>query len=104
MPADNNFQDDNTISAVMPVAAMPGLKPFAVSMPVAQALMGGKARSEVYLCIKRGEVDAIKDGEKTLIVLSTIERRQTGLPRAVMSPRIQRTPQVKTGKRQAAGG
>jgi hypothetical protein len=60
----------------------PELKPFAVPLPVARKLLGGKSRSEIYKAVGRGELDAVKDGKRTLITTASIERRQTGLPRA----------------------
>jgi hypothetical protein len=71
---------------------IPELKPYAVSIPVAQSLMGDKSRSEVYEARARGEVDFVKDGKKTLVVLASIERRQAALPVATMvePPELQR--------------
>jgi hypothetical protein len=62
--------------------ALGTLKPYAVPIKTAQKLLAEKPRSEIYKAIGRGELDAIKDGAKTLIVLASIERRQAALPRA----------------------
>jgi len=64
------------------------IKPFAVSIRVAQKLLGDKARSVVYDEIGRGRLEAIKDGGKTLIVLESIERYMASLPEA----KIKRSP------------
>jgi len=61
---------------------IPELKPYAVDIPDARKLMGNKSRSGVYEAAARGEVDFVKDGKKTLVVLASIERRQAALPPA----------------------
>jgi hypothetical protein len=61
---------------------IPELKPYAVAIPVAQSLMGDKSRSEVYEAAAKGEIDLVKDGKKTLVVLASIESRQAALPPA----------------------
>ena len=50
------------------------LQPFAVTITDTQLILGGKARSEIYKAIGRGDLDALKDGSKTLIVVSSIVR------------------------------
>jgi hypothetical protein len=75
--------EDSTMSDTEQTAIkIPELKPFAVAIPVAQSLMGDKSRSELYEAAARGEVDFVKDGKKTLVVLASIERRQAALPPA----------------------
>jgi hypothetical protein len=71
---------------------IPELKPYAVDIPVARKLMGNKSRSEVYEAAAKGEVDFVKDGKKTLVVLASIERRQAALPAAnvKLTPRKRR--------------
>ena len=66
----------------------PELKPYAVAMPVAQSLMGDKSRSEVYEAAARGEVDFVKDGKKTLVVLASIERRQAPRVKSRVRPSV----------------
>jgi hypothetical protein len=68
-------------------ATSAALKPFAVTIPVAQQLLGNKARSEVYREIASGRLTAVKDNGKTLITVESIERRQQSLPIAKMVPR-----------------
>jgi hypothetical protein len=58
------------------------IKPFAVPIPEAQRLLGDKGRSPLYEAISRGELRAVKDGNKTLIVLESIERYMAALPPA----------------------
>jgi hypothetical protein len=62
----------------------PELKPVAVKIVVAQRLLADKARSEVYELISLGELDALKDGNRTLITTASIEKYMAGLPRAQM--------------------
>ena len=64
----------------------PKLEPFAVSVRETQRLLGDKSHSGVYELIGRGELDAIKDGAKTLITLASIQRRQASLPPAKIKP------------------
>lgn len=86
--------ETETTEAILPAdGALGMLKPYAVPIRTAQKLLGEKARSEVYEAIGRGELDAIKDGAKTLIVLASIERRQATLSRAnikVLPPLIRK--------------
>jgi hypothetical protein len=48
------------------------LPPFAVPIPEARKALGNKSRSELYAAVGRGELDAIKDGTKTLIITASI--------------------------------
>jgi hypothetical protein len=66
------------------------LKPFAVSIAEAARLQGlgrtkGGGRNSIYEQIRRGELEAFKDGPLTRITYESIERRQANLPR--VSPR-----------------
>jgi hypothetical protein len=73
------------------------LKPRAVPVRVAQMLLGDKARSEVYKQIGLGNLDALKDGNKTLISVASIERYVAALPPAKIKPsslRYAETPQT----------
>lgn len=56
----------------------------AIPIPEAQAALGGKARSEIYKCAGRGELDLIKDGARTLVTVELIKRFQATRPRAVL--------------------
>jgi hypothetical protein len=64
----------------------PVLEPTHVSIPEARRLTGGKSRTSLYTAIARGELDAVKDGTKTLITLASIRRRQANLPPAKIKP------------------
>jgi hypothetical protein len=62
------------------------LKPFVVSIPEAARLQGhgrkpGGGRNAIYEQIRRGELEAVKDGPLTRITMASIERRQANLPR-----------------------
>jgi hypothetical protein len=48
----------------------------------ARVLMGNESASEVYEAAGRGDLDLVKDGAKTLVMLSSIERYMAALPRA----------------------
>jgi hypothetical protein len=50
------------------------MRPFAVKIPDAQQILGRKARSQIYEAIGRGELEAVKDGSKTLVVVASIVR------------------------------
>jgi hypothetical protein len=50
------------------------MRPFAVTIPDAQQILGRKARSQIYQAIGRGELEAVKDGAKTLVVVASIVR------------------------------
>jgi hypothetical protein len=58
------------------------LKPYAVTITDAKPLLANKCRSEIYEALARGELDAIKDGQKTLIVVASIERYMRSRPAA----------------------
>jgi len=62
------------------------LKPHAVTIKVARRLLADKARSEIYKAVHRGDLDAIKDGVRTLITLASIESYMTRLPPAKFQP------------------
>jgi hypothetical protein len=79
-------KDDAELAEAAQPDDAPALKPFAVTIKVAQKLLADKARSEVYDAINRGELDAIKDGSRTLITVESIERRQRSLPPAKFRP------------------
>jgi hypothetical protein len=56
------------------------LKPYAVKINDARKLLAGKCRSGIYEAIAAGKLDAIKDGERTLITVASIERYNQALP------------------------
>jgi hypothetical protein len=61
------------------------LRPITVSIKDAQAITG-ISRSRVYEAIGNGELDAVKDGDRILVTMASIERRQAALPRARIKP------------------
>jgi hypothetical protein len=66
--------------AVVPALAAAGvLRPRAVPIKEACRLLGYKARSEVYILVKEGVLDAFKDGTKTLISIESIEAYNANL-------------------------
>jgi hypothetical protein len=60
-------------------------RPLTVGIEAAKAITG-ISRSSIYEAIGRGELDAVKDGDRTLITMASIERRQAALPRAKIKP------------------
>jgi hypothetical protein len=76
-----------------------GLRPHAVAMPLARKLLADKSRSEVYEEIGLGNLDAVKDGAKTLITLESIERYMSKLPPAKIKPIKPRTTHRRTAER-----
>jgi hypothetical protein len=61
------------MSDTVQAATVAPLKPFAVPIPVARTLLS-KCRTGIYDAVGRGELDAVKDGPRTLITLASIER------------------------------
>jgi hypothetical protein len=69
------------------------LRPFAVPLRgEGRRLLGNKAYSSIYEAIGRGELDAIKDGGKTLLTTESIERYMRSLPPAKIKPPRPRRP------------
>jgi hypothetical protein len=66
-------------------------RPFAVSIAQARVLLGNKSRSEIYIAAGRGELQLVKDGAKTLVVLESIENRQRSLPPLKVKPSAPRS-------------
>jgi excisionase family DNA binding protein len=64
---------------------LPAFRLITVSIKTASQLTG-ISRSKIYDAIGRGELDAVKDGERTLITVESLERRQAALPRAKIAP------------------
>jgi hypothetical protein len=58
------------------------IEPFAVPLKEARRLLGNKSHGATYAAIGRGELEAVKDGKKTLITLRSIRARQESLPSA----------------------
>jgi hypothetical protein len=80
-------------------------RPITVSIKDAQAITG-ISRSRVYELIGLGELDAVKDGDRTLITMASIERRQSALPRAQIKPpkpRKRRSATAPKGSEREAG-
>lgn len=67
------------------------LRPITVSIKDAQVITG-ISRSRLYECIGRGELNAKKDGDRILITMESIERRQAALPPAKIKPPKPRKP------------
>jgi excisionase family DNA binding protein len=61
------------------------IKPITVSVQECARIIG-ISRSMIYEAIGQGELDAHKDGDRTLITMASIERRQAALPKAKIKP------------------
>jgi excisionase family DNA binding protein len=61
------------------------IKPITVSVQECARIIG-ISRSMIYEAIGQGELDAVKDGDRTLVTMTSIERRQAALPRAKIKP------------------
>jgi hypothetical protein len=68
------------------------LRPFAVPIPEAKRLLGNKARSDIYVAIGDGRLSAIKDGNRTLVTVESIDRYMKSLPSANIKPAAPRRP------------
>ena len=64
------------------VGIVPLVRPVAVCIEDARPLLGGKAVSGIYRLIGRGQLQAVKDGKRTLVTLASIERYMSSLPLA----------------------
>jgi hypothetical protein len=62
------------------------LEPYAVPLKEAQRLLGDMSHSQIYNVIGKGELEAVKDGGKTLVTVRSIRARQEALPRAKIKP------------------
>src|SRR5258707_246820 len=74
-------QPDELVSA-RPPRPNSGLRPFAVRLAEASRLLGNKAVSDIYDEIGLGNLVAIKDGNKTLITVASIDAYMAALPPA----------------------
>jgi hypothetical protein len=74
-------------------------EPFAVPMKVARMLLGNRSPTTVYDLIDRGELIAVKDGKRTLIVLASIRARQEALPRITFKPPLPRHGRNRRGRK-----
>jgi hypothetical protein len=60
--------------------------PLAVPIPDTQVALGRKSRSTIYEAVGDGRLDAVKDGQKTLITVASIIRYATSMPAAKIAP------------------
>jgi hypothetical protein len=81
--------------------AILALKPTAVPIRMAIPLLGGKARSEVYVLINKGRLDAVKDGAKTLITVASIDAYMSSLPKLTKGTQIDKAMEGQRAKRLA---
>jgi hypothetical protein len=60
-------------------------EPYAVSVRDARPLLGNRSLSSIYDMLAKGELEAVKDGKRTLIVVASIRARQEALPKATFA-------------------
>jgi hypothetical protein len=71
---------------IAPMLVTPMPRPFAVKIPVAQMLLGGKSRSQIYVEAGRGRLVLIKDGATTLVTSDSIDAYNAALPKLRIKP------------------
>ena len=57
-----------------------GIEPIAVDIPEAERI-SGLGRSGIYEGMNSGEIDGVKNGRRTLIILESLRRYVASLPR-----------------------
>jgi predicted DNA-binding transcriptional regulator AlpA len=73
------------VSAKFLVTELDGLEPLTVTVQQVEWLTG-ESRSQIYKRIGRNEYDAVKSGQRLLIVYESVKRRIAALPRAKIKP------------------
>jgi IS30 family transposase len=63
-------------------------EPYAVSLTEARRLLGDMSHSRIYEVIGQGQLEAIKDGQKTLVTMRSIRARQESLPPAKIRAQV----------------
>jgi hypothetical protein len=61
-------------------------EPFAVPLPEAKRLLGGKCIAGIYVALGLGQLQAVKDGARTLVTTASIKAYQASWPRARIKP------------------
>ena len=72
------------------------LEPLAVTITEATRL-GVGGRSKIYEAITKGELEAVKDGNRTLILYASIKRRLESLPRIGRDVPMSQSPALAKG-------
>jgi hypothetical protein len=67
--------------------------PFALPIPTTQKILGDKSRTMIYEAVGRRELNAVKDGARTLITVESIKRYCAAMAPAEIKPP---TPRKKT--------
>lgn len=76
------------------VTDLAGLEPLTVTISQVERLTG-ESRSQIYNRIGRGEYDAVKSGQRTLIIYESIKRRISNLqPAKIKAPAQRRHPRA----------
>ena len=71
--ADNHCKSDNEY---------PDTTTKLITLQETQKICGGESLSGIYRAIRRGELTAVKRGNRTLIELDSVHRRARSFPKA----------------------
>jgi len=84
------------------IDTLESLSPLMDAIPrlQAQAVLH-MGHNKLYELLRRGELDAVKDGSKTLITIESIRRYQAARPRATFMPPVPQKNNFETLKRRA---
>jgi hypothetical protein len=55
------------------------MEPFAVTIDQARQLLGNKGRNGIYDALKKGDLEAVRDNKRTLILMASIKNYLTSL-------------------------
>jgi hypothetical protein len=81
------------VSAKFFVTELDGLEPLTVTVQQVEWLTG-ESRSQIYKRIGRGEYEALKSGQRVLILYESVKRRIAELPRAKIKPAPRKHPRA----------
>jgi hypothetical protein len=70
-----------------------GLEPLTLTIAQTEQATG-ESRSQIYVRIARGELEAVKSGSRTLVIYESVKRRIASLPRAKIKPPKARKPRA----------
>jgi hypothetical protein len=66
------------------------LRPYAVKIPVARTLLGGKSRSRIYELASQGRLELVKDDRFTLVTTASIDAYNAALPVLNVKPYVRK--------------
>lgn len=77
----------STTDAVEARASTPAMEPIAISIAEASRL-SGMSRSEIYRRLGADQIQAVKSGVRTLILMDSLRRHLASLPPATFSNQL----------------